>query len=182
MQAICNGSNEFRLRGSFPAAMHALKAVAGLDIHAVLVETALPDLCGIRCALELRIRRPGLRTVLVSDSPAPVLVARAVAVGISQCLTIPVDRSQCLATLRFATCGPAAPSPLTLSGIRLTERQERVLACLAGGLEYKEIQDHLQISHSAMRRLQRSIFEELHARNGTEAVVNWLRLQSPGAI
>lgn len=84
--------------------------------------------------------------------------------------------------MRFVTGGPAAPSLLTVSGVRLTERQERVLACLAGGLEYKEIQDRHQISHSVMRRLRRSIFEELHARNGTEAVVNRLRLQSPGAI
>ncbi len=45
---------------------------------------------------------------------------------------------------------------------------------LAQGLLYKEIADNLNVSYSAVHKLQHKIFLKLQVTNRTEAVVKWL--------
>ncbi len=45
---------------------------------------------------------------------------------------------------------------------------------LAKGLLYKEIADAMNVSYSAVHKLQHQIFVKLRVSNRTEAVVKWL--------
>ena len=57
----------------------------------------------------------------------------------------------------------------------LTRREEEILSYLAKGLRYKEIAETLFISVETVRSHLRRIYDKLHVRSRTEAVVKYLR-------
>ena len=59
--------------------------------------------------------------------------------------------------------------------IDLTEREHEILSHLAKGYRYKEIADALFISVETVRTHLRNIYEKLHVRSRTEAVLKYLK-------
>jgi len=59
--------------------------------------------------------------------------------------------------------------------IHLSPREEMVLDCLAKGLTYKQIADQLNVSIHTVRNYIRRVYEKLHVRSRTEAVVKYLK-------
>jgi DNA-binding NarL/FixJ family response regulator len=170
-------STEFRCCGCFASAPEALDAVPKLGARITLVGAVLPDCCGLKCVRELRARQPRLGIILASSTALDaVMVRRAVAAGANECCLKPLNAEQCLLLLRFmaARCPPEHPA------VRLTARDEQILACLAKGLAYKEIEDKLKLSPALLKKLQHGIFVKLKAGNRTEAVNRWFGLTNPG--
>jgi DNA-binding CsgD family transcriptional regulator len=60
--------------------------------------------------------------------------------------------------------------------VPLTAREEDILACLAQGLQYKEIPDRLNISMALVKKLQQRIFHKLGVHSRTLAVNQWHKL------
>ncbi len=189
IERVVSASNVFRSCGFFATAAEALKAIPGLRLEIVFVAPALPDLCGIELLRRLWSCRPGVRGVLVLPAPDAVLLGRAIRAGVEHFLMRPFEPRRCIEVLWMTAWRPAGPTARAGPGRLapggsvgpapcLAEREGQVLALVAGGLEYKHIEDCLGISHSAMRRLQRSVFRKLHAPNATAAIANWLGLQS----
>ncbi len=195
MGQLFKGTGEFWPCGFFPTAAAALGAIPSLGgVHLVLVETVLPDGCGIRCAMELRARRPELKTILMTTLRAGVLLQRAFGAGISDALVEPFSLGQCFTALSLVSCRiggawrPDAPVKAP-SGIApgagsaaeaaeaLTEREEAVLALLAEGYPYKWIEDRLHLSHTALRKAQHSAYQKLHVQTRADAVRRWYQLK-----
>ena len=65
-------------------------------------------------------------------------------------------------------------SPPSRETENLTKREHEILACLAQGQQYKEIADVLSISLETVSAHVRHIYEKLHVRSRTEAVVIYL--------
>ena len=103
LAGITEAGAEFVCRASFPTAQAALAAIPGLDVEIVVLEMALPDLCGLRCARQLLGVRPDLAVVIASAIQHPLLIRRAFAVGASEYLVKPVRPGQFLTTLRFVS-------------------------------------------------------------------------------
>ena len=57
----------------------------------------------------------------------------------------------------------------------LSPREQEILQMLANGLLYKEIADKIGIGKETVRTHVRHIYEKLHVRTRTEAVVKYLR-------
>ena len=57
----------------------------------------------------------------------------------------------------------------------LSHRELEVLQALAQGLGYKQIADHLNVSIHTVRNYIRRVYEKLHVRSRTEAVVKYLK-------
>jgi len=55
----------------------------------------------------------------------------------------------------------------------LNHREEELLACLDTGLLYKEIEERLHLSHTALRKCQHRLYVKLRAQNRTEALNHW---------
>jgi DNA-binding NarL/FixJ family response regulator len=58
---------------------------------------------------------------------------------------------------------------------KLSEREHQTLELLAKGFQYKEIAAQLSISPLTVRTYLRRIYEKLHVRSRTEAVVKFLK-------
>jgi two-component system response regulator DesR len=177
LEAILRPSDEFRLCGEFATAGDALREMGDDEADLVLIEMALPDRCGIRCALELRERRPGLKVIVTTTLSSPVFIHHAVAAGISEVLVRPFRPSQCLASLRLVACRAGRPigSPRLEAGPErlLNGREEKVMQGLDQGLLYKEIEDVLGMSHAVVKKVQHRAFNKLHAHTRAEAVRRW---------
>ena len=57
----------------------------------------------------------------------------------------------------------------------LTEREMEILSFLAKGYQDQEIADHFFISVKTVRTHLRNIYQKLHVRSRTEAVLKYLR-------
>jgi DNA-binding NarL/FixJ family response regulator len=194
MRALLSNPCEFHLCGLFPTGAAALRRIPNTNARVAVLELALPDGCGLKCARDLLGRAPALRTVVVMTLHRPEFIARAIAAGVSVCLVPPVLPGQLLGALRFASQGPPRQSqPLrraapvaandartegARSGSVLNERESQVVQLLGQGLLYKEIADRLQISEAVLKKLQHHAFHKLHAHNRTEASNKWRHLAS----
>lgn len=146
--------------------------VAGRRIDLLFVEMVLPDRYGIWCAHELKREQPGLKVVLSSTLSDRMFVERAFAAGIDAYLVQPITHRQCLATLWFVG-GRLGFDKQRPRKAPLTFLENQILADFEEGLLYKEIEEHLSITHSRFRKLQQRIFRKLSAENRTEAVNKW---------
>lgn len=61
------------------------------------------------------------------------------------------------------------PKPLPVSDL-LSDREHEVLQFLAKGLIYKEIAEHLYISHETVKQHIKNIYHKLHVQNKIEAL------------
>jgi DNA-binding NarL/FixJ family response regulator len=71
---------------------------------------------------------------------------------------------------------PGAPVSSQAAGAcqcALNHREEELLGCLDEGLLYKEIEERLHLSHTALRKRQHRLYVKLRAQNRTEAVNRW---------
>jgi len=58
-------------------------------------------------------------------------------------------------------------------GVRLTNREEQILAGLEEGLTYKEIWGRLGITEYLFKKLQQRIFRKLAVHSRVQAVNKW---------
>jgi DNA-binding CsgD family transcriptional regulator len=81
-----------------------------------------------------------------------------------------------------------SPGSLQAAGARhcaLNYNEEELLVCLDKGLLYKEIEERLHLSHTALRKRQHRLYMKLAAQNRTEALNHWReiylrwRMESP---
>lgn len=172
----------------FNTAAAALQTLSDFTIKLSIVELALPDACGIECALQLLARQPSMKVILVTNWQDSQIVEFAFAAGIAECLVKPIHVGQCLATLMAAgfktraacsmhipghLANRRSPGSIAVSTFAAGSREEQILSCLEDGLLYKEIQDRLHISLASLKKLQHRIFLRLGSHNRTEAVKEW---------
>ncbi len=63
------------------------------------------------------------------------------------------------------------------SGFPLTVDEDRVMACLAEGLLYKEIAERLRFSETKVKRLQHWAYEALGTHKAVQAVDKWREIK-----
>ena len=79
--------------------------------------------------------------------------------------------------------GADSPGSLQATGARqcaLNHSEEELLACLDEGLLYKEIEERLHLSHTALRKRQHRLYVKLAAQNRTEALNHWREIRHGG--
>ena len=181
MEWVISQSAGFRLSGSHASAQEALTDIPAKTPDVVLMDIRMPGISGIECLRRLKVILPSLIVVLVSGLNDAKTMLAAREAGGDGYLTKPFTAEQCLATLRYSCWrkGSIEYDPFQSSFARdrakaqLTNLENQVMECLANGLLYKEVADHLHISYTAVHKCQHRIFLKLHAGNRTEAVAKW---------
>lgn len=169
----------------------AEEAVAQFDgaADAMLMDVHLPGLSGVEAVALLRARHPALPIVMwtVYDDADRVFDAlKAGASGYLLKRTPPAELLEALEDVRRGGAPMSGPiarkvvqsfhAPPASAGVEaaLSPREAEVLALLARGYRYREIADALCISPETVRSHLRRIYEKLHVRSRTEAVVRFL--------
>lgn len=165
---------------------NALKSAAKPDV--LLVDGCMPDAPGqdgFDLVTSLAKQLDGVSVVFLTASENPTYLARARAVGASNCLSLGFERNELVAALRaaarkqpttgggaFAAVAGALGKPgAETSEMKLTPREQQVLSHLGYGLSNKDIASSLDISVETVKEYVQRILRKLRFADRTQAAV-----------
>jgi DNA-binding NarL/FixJ family response regulator len=157
--------------------------VALMDIH-------LPGESGITCTRRLRERSPELQVIILTVYKDNETIFESLRAGACGYLLKRSSREEILRAIVEVRAGGAPmtgeiarrvvevfrrpPSPVG-DLVRVSPRENEVLELLSAGMSNKQIAARLGISYETVCVHLRRIYEKLHVRSRTEAVIKHLR-------
>jgi DNA-binding NarL/FixJ family response regulator len=169
----------------------ALRLIPEHEPEVVLMDIELPDVSGIECTSRLKRLLPELQILILTVYKNSDLIFKALEAGASGYLLKRSTPDEIMRAIREVKEGGAPmsseiarkvvqyfrkPEPGASPEIEsLTRREEEILGLLAQGYTSKEIGDRLSISYDTVCSHLRHIYEKLHVRSRTEAVIKYLR-------
>lgn len=190
LERVVSTAPGFACAGCCRNAQTALRRIPLLKPEVVIMDIRLPDGSGIDCTAQLKRLMPELQIMMFTVYEDSEQIFRALAAGASGYLLKRVTPASLLDALRELMSGgvpmtgevarkviasfrqgPVAPSATD----KLTPREHAVLEQLANGLSAKEIASSLEISTDTVNVHLKHIYQKLHVRSRTEAVIAYLR-------
>ena len=163
----------------------ALGVLPEKNPQVVLMDIQLPGMSGIECIAKLKELIPATQIVMLTVLEDHERIFQSIIAGASGYLVKKTLPARLLEAIREVNEGGAPmssqiarqvvdyvrnPAPVEATH-KLSPRETEVLHLLAKGFLYKEIGDQLGISISTVRIHIRHIYDKLHVRNRTEAVM-----------
>jgi DNA-binding NarL/FixJ family response regulator len=189
LAVLINGAAGFRCVGTYGNAEAALKHFPEGWPDITLMDINLPQMSGIDCVAKLKGLNPALRVLMLTVHVDSELIFKSLKAGADGYLIKQTPPAEILDALSDVLRGGA---PMTNTIARkvvlyfqqqnavddetasLTKRELEILNQLAKGFQYKEIADALGITLLTVRTHIHHIYEKLHVRSRTEAVVKFL--------
>jgi DNA-binding NarL/FixJ family response regulator len=187
-----------RLIASFPdfdcvctctSAEEALRILPDTKPDAVLMDIYLPRMSGIECTSRLKVMLPQMRIVMLTAVDDEEMIFLALEAGADGYLLKRTKPSDLRAAL-LDVLGGGAPMTSEIArrvvesfrrrtkvrdeAVHLTAREEEVLVLLSKGYSNKEIADQVSLSVDTVRSHLKHIYEKMHVRSRTEAVIRYM--------
>jgi DNA-binding NarL/FixJ family response regulator len=191
LSRVVRRSPQLKFLGNFPSGEAALSELPKLDPQVVIMDIRLPGMSGIDCTRLLKKSMPGTQVLVFTVFGDSEQVFRALEAGASGFLLKRTGRREIVEAIEQVRGGgapmsgeiarkvvesfrQAPPSPAS-SRDSLTPREEEVLGLLAKGYATKEIADLLSVATETVRFHLKHIYEKLHVRSRTEALLKYLK-------
>jgi DNA-binding NarL/FixJ family response regulator len=189
LAALIKGTPGFQCLNKFPNAELALKELPRNWPDVVIMDINLPRQSGIECVAKLKALKPKLQILIFTVFEDSNEVFKALMAGASGYLMKDTPPAEILDAINEVHRGGSPMSGLIARKVvdyfqskgktsedvgSLSARELEVLTYLAKGFRYKEIGDVLSISSLTVRSHLQKIYEKLHVRSRTEAVVKFL--------
>ncbi len=187
---IIDGGDSFECLECFATAEQALREIPLYKPDVVLMDINLPGMSGIECTRLLRTEMPRLQVLILTVYEDSERIFEALEAGASGYLLKRTSPEQLLEAIVEVRNGGA---PMTsevarkvvqsfrrparskaAENAKLTPREEEILKLLAQGYVTKEISDKLGITYFTSQTHLKNIYEKLHVRSRTEAVLKYL--------
>ena len=180
----------FRCAAACATGEEALQKLPPLKPEVVLMDLNLPQMSGTECIRKLKELLPATQVIVLTVYEDSEHIFRALKAGASGYLLKRSEPEDILEAIHNAREGGAPmssqiarrvvhsfhePTPVGLDTTALTERETEILALLSKGFANKEIADQLGISVPTVRTHLRHIYEKLHVRSRSEAIVKYLQ-------
>lgn len=189
MGILLGGAEGFRLAGAYPNAETALEQIPRDWPDVVLMDINLPKVSGITCVARLKALRPALQIIMLTQYVDNEQIFDSLKAGASGYLIKKTPVAEILEAITNVHTGGAPMSNVIARKIvqffqeeratdetrDLSAREYEILSHLAKGLQYKEIGDVLNISALTVRTHMHNIYEKLHVKSQTEAVLKFLK-------
>lgn len=191
LERVIASSADMRCLSASRNAENALRVIPQNVPDVVLMDIELPGVSGIECTARLKRLLPNLRVLILTVYKDHDQIFRALEAGASGYLLKRSSTEEILRAIRDVKEGgapmtaeiaakvvqsfhrPAAtPNALVQT---LTARESEILGLLARGYVAKEIADQLGISYETVRGHLANIYEKLHVRSRTEAVIQYFQ-------
>lgn len=185
-----NSAPEYKCICTFGDAETALAELPRLNPDVVLMDIHLPGETGIACTARLKSLMPKLQVIVVTVYRDRELLFQALKAGACGYLLKRSSPEELLRAIAEVRSGGAPmtgeiarmvvetfqkPAMETPSPTELSPRETELLDLVAKGLTNKEIGPELNISYDTVRAHLRRIYEKLHVRCRTEAVMKYLQ-------
>lgn len=186
---LVNGVRGYRCAAACATGEEALEKLPALKPDVVLMDLNLPQMSGIECIRKLKEMLPNTPVIVLTVYEDSEHIFRALKAGASGYLLKRSEPEEVLDAIKDAREGGAPMSSqiarrVVLSfhepaqdgtDVKLTEREDEILSYLSKGFANKEIADKLNIGVPTVRTHLRHIYEKLHVRSRTEAIVKYLK-------
>jgi DNA-binding NarL/FixJ family response regulator len=189
LEKYVNEAPGFRCVATFSTAEDALKAIPRLLPDVVLMDIHLPAMSGVTCTQRLKDICPSVQILILTVYEDNERIFGALKAGASGYLLKRAEPADILRAIQEVKLGGApmscqiarrvvqsfretAPDPL--KDEKLSQREEEILQQLAKGYSTKEIADRSNISVNTVRTHLQHIYDKLHVRSRTEAVLKFL--------
>ena len=192
-ERLLSTADDMCMVGRFVDGESALEGLATAGADVVLVDINLPGISGIDFIRQAKAAMPQVQFLVLTVYDDPTRIFQALAAGANGYLLKRVAPADLLAAIRDLHGGG---SPMSGSVARkvvqsfhrmgaspcetenLSPREKEILQLLSDGYLYKEIAEQLVIGIETVRTYIRRIYEKLHVRTRTEAVVKHLGRRS----
>lgn len=190
LERILSSSEGMTLEGVFSDGESAVAGLHAVSPDVVLVDINLPGISGIDVIREAKASMPRAQFLVLTVYDDPSRIFQALAAGANGYLLKRVDPRELLDAIRELHGGG---SPMSGSVARkvvqsfhrmgvsknetenLSPRETEILQLLAEGYLYKEIAEKCAIGIETVRTYIRRIYDKLHVRTRTEAVIKHLK-------
>lgn len=174
----------------------ALRAIPGCKPQVVLMDIEMPRMSGVECTAQLKRLLPSTQIVILTVYEDTDTIFKALRAGACGYLLKRCSPQEILTAIRDILQGGA---PMTSAIARklvaafqepvaqepaappLSAREREILNLLAAGLSNKEIGAKLNLSPFTIKNHLARVFEKLHVRCRTEAVMAYLHPASKSA-
>ncbi|MEW5800291.1 MAG: response regulator transcription factor [Bacteroidota bacterium] len=190
LAALIGGSAGFSCVGVFANGEEAVNGLLDVKPDVVLMDIDMPRMNGIECIKKLKTAHPRLQITMLTVFEDEEKIFGSLKAGASGYLlkkTPPVKLLESITELYNGGSPMSAgiarkiveafrqDAPANNEMENLSAREHEILTYLAKGYRYKEIADTLFISVETVRTHLRNIYEKLHVRSRTEAVLKYLK-------
>jgi DNA-binding NarL/FixJ family response regulator len=191
LSAYVQTDPEFQCVCSCASAQEALELLPKHRPDIVLMDIQLPDFSGIECTSKLKQFLPEVRVIMVTVYGDPDLIFKALRAGACGYLLKRCTPEELVAALREVQQGGAPmsreiarkviaffqestkPQEVPPELQNLSPREREILELLAQGYPDKEIADRLGVRHGTVRWHLQHVYDKLHVRSRTEAVLKF---------
>jgi DNA-binding NarL/FixJ family response regulator len=190
LAAYLDDSPGYRCAGACDSAEDALKLIPRLLPDVVLMDIHLPNMSGVDCTRRLKELCSGVQILILTVYEDNDRIFGALKAGASGYLLKRADPADILRAIQEVKTGGAPmssqiarrvvqsflePATNAVKEEKLSQREEEILQQLAKGYSTKEIADRSSISPHTVRSHLKHIYEKLHVRSRTEAVLKFLK-------
>jgi DNA-binding NarL/FixJ family response regulator len=187
---LIDGSTGFRCVSAYPDAEDAIQDIPRKKPDVVLMDIGLPRMSGVECVRLLKAAEPDIQIIMLTVYEDDNKIFSSVEAGATGYLLKTTPPDQLMNAIREVHAGGSPMSSQIarkvlqsffkvrrddVDEINLTAREREVLDLLAKGFLYKEIGDTLHVAVDTVHSHLRRIYEKLHVRSRTEAVVKYLQ-------
>ncbi len=188
MVAWIKSTAGFRCTGAYPNAEMGLKFIPLDWPDVVLMDINLPRMSGIDCVMKLKELRPELHVIMLTVYVDSEKIFQSLQAGASGYLIKQTPPAEILEAITDIQRGGAPMSHMIALKVvqyfqrrkpaneteELSKREYEILSLLAQGRQNREIAESLSLSVLTVRSYIKNIYEKLHVRSRTEAVVKFL--------
>ncbi len=190
--SLINRSRGVRCVASYGTAEEALEGLAAIHVDVVLMDIELPGMSGVECVRALKAKHPDLECMMLTMFENEERVFQSLAAGASGYIVKRAASGKLVEAIKELYGGGSPMSPQIARQVvstfyqrqsvlsdddALTKREEEILALLSKGYRYQEIADTLFISIETVRTHIHRIYEKLHVRSRSEAIIKNLQRQ-----
>ncbi len=191
LRHILGRSGTYQCTAAYPSAEDALAAISSAKKApaVVLMDINLPEMSGIACTARLKTLVPAPQVLMLTVYEDTERIFSALKAGASGYLLKRSTPAEILEALEDVLQGGSPmtsqiarkvvqsfrASPDNAGDATLTAREEEILKLASQGYVPKEIAAHLTISLHTARTHLKNIYEKLHVRSRTEAVIKYLK-------
>jgi DNA-binding NarL/FixJ family response regulator len=177
---------EIRVVADVASGAAAVKYALENEIDVALLDVRMPDGDGLAALGRIKLDKPEVPVLMLSNFDNPAFVARAVALGAAGYLMKDCSRDALLAAIRTAAGGEhvwtrdelrrmtgalATPRLSADVDFPLTQRENEVLKQLAAGLTNKQIAESLHISYETVKEHVQHILRKVGVTDRTQVAV-----------
>jgi DNA-binding NarL/FixJ family response regulator len=189
LSEVISASAGLEITAAYKSAEDALLWIPKQKADVVIMDIRLPEMTGIECTARLRRISPEVFVLILTAFEDSDQIFEALQAGASGYLLKRATPEEIVDAVRQVKAGGAPMTPEIARRVvasfhrppkkreqteALTGREEEILELLSKGYVPKEIADQLKISVETVRTHLRHIYEKLHVRSRTEAVIKYL--------